>query len=264
MPDIAPCVVLSRGDARCRPRVSASARPALVAVPRSGGAEGPTCARAAVQTHLADAGCCGKRFRAAQQPRVCARLRRALCAQVASVGDAAQCRRKRQRGCVHYSSAASRARAAARWRAPSRRLSWLRVQAAKPSAVNVRPPDAPRAASATRRSASRAKTRLKTFAARSTSWTPKGTGASTQMRWSKSSSSSGTSASGCVRADAPRVAASAPDAAVPQSDIEDMIWEVDDDCDKSVTWTEFQAMFSRCRNDKTGACARCRHSRTRG
>ena len=32
-----------------------------------------------------------------------------------------------------------------------------------------------------------------------------------------------------------------------------MIWEVDDDCDKGVTWTEFQAMFSRCRNDKTGA-----------
>ena len=31
-----------------------------------------------------------------------------------------------------------------------------------------------------------------------------------------------------------------------------MIWEVDDDCDKGVTWSEFQAMFSRCRNDKTG------------
>jgi hypothetical protein len=38
-----------------------------------------------------------------------------------------------------------------------------------------------------------------------------------------------------------------------QADIEDMIWEVDDDCDKHVTWAEFQAMFSRCRNDKTGA-----------
>ena len=37
-----------------------------------------------------------------------------------------------------------------------------------------------------------------------------------------------------------------------QSDIEDMIWEVDDDCDKRVTWPEFQSMFTRCRNDKTG------------
>ena len=40
-----------------------------------------------------------------------------------------------------------------------------------------------------------------------------------------------------------------------QRDIEDMIWEVDDDCDKKVTWQEFQAMFARCRNDKTGAVA---------
>ena len=38
-----------------------------------------------------------------------------------------------------------------------------------------------------------------------------------------------------------------------QADIEDMIWEVDDDCDKAVTWSEFQALFQRCRNDKTGA-----------
>ena len=38
-----------------------------------------------------------------------------------------------------------------------------------------------------------------------------------------------------------------------QSDIEDMIWEVDDDCDKCVNWPEFQAMYHRCRNDKTGA-----------
>jgi hypothetical protein len=41
-----------------------------------------------------------------------------------------------------------------------------------------------------------------------------------------------------------------------KADIEDMIWEVDDDCDKHVTWAEFQAMFSRCRNDKTGAPSR--------
>ena len=36
-----------------------------------------------------------------------------------------------------------------------------------------------------------------------------------------------------------------------------MIWEVDDDCDKGVTWSEFQAMFSRCRNDKTGVLVSC-------
>ncbi len=36
-----------------------------------------------------------------------------------------------------------------------------------------------------------------------------------------------------------------------------MIWEVDDDCDKHVTWPEFQAMFARCRNDKTGATSCC-------
>ena len=40
-----------------------------------------------------------------------------------------------------------------------------------------------------------------------------------------------------------------------QADIEDIIWEVDDDCDKAVSWSEFQAMFTRCRNDKTGALA---------
>ena len=38
-----------------------------------------------------------------------------------------------------------------------------------------------------------------------------------------------------------------------------MIWEVDDDCDKGVTWSEFQAMFSRCRNDKTGGLALAMH-----
>ena len=32
-----------------------------------------------------------------------------------------------------------------------------------------------------------------------------------------------------------------------------MIWEIDDDCDKCVNWHEFQAMFYRCRGDKTGA-----------
>lgn len=43
------------------------------------------------------------------------------------------------------------------------------------------------------------------------------------------------------------------DGACTQADIEDMIWEVDDDCDKAVSWAEFQAMFTRCRNDKSGA-----------
>lgn len=37
-----------------------------------------------------------------------------------------------------------------------------------------------------------------------------------------------------------------------RSEIEDMIWEVDDDCDKAVSWAEFQSMYQRCRNDKTG------------
>lgn len=37
-----------------------------------------------------------------------------------------------------------------------------------------------------------------------------------------------------------------------RSEIHDMIWEIDDDCDKCVNWHEFQAMFYRCRGDKTG------------
>lgn len=31
-----------------------------------------------------------------------------------------------------------------------------------------------------------------------------------------------------------------------------MIWEVDEDCDGSLSWVEFQAMYHRCRNDLTG------------
>lgn len=31
-----------------------------------------------------------------------------------------------------------------------------------------------------------------------------------------------------------------------------MIWEVDEDCDKALTWVEFTAMYERCRNDTTG------------
>lgn len=35
-------------------------------------------------------------------------------------------------------------------------------------------------------------------------------------------------------------------------EVEDMIWEVDEDCDHCVSWDEFKLMFHRCRNDKTG------------
>lgn len=38
-----------------------------------------------------------------------------------------------------------------------------------------------------------------------------------------------------------------------QGEVEDMIWEVDEDCDGAVSWAEFQAMYHRCRNDRTGA-----------
>ena len=37
-----------------------------------------------------------------------------------------------------------------------------------------------------------------------------------------------------------------------KKDIEDMIWEVDEDCDKKVSWAEFAGMFSRARDDKSG------------
>ena len=39
-----------------------------------------------------------------------------------------------------------------------------------------------------------------------------------------------------------------------QTEIEDMIWEVDEDCDQGLNWAEFQAMYHRCNNDKTGEC----------
>lgn len=35
-----------------------------------------------------------------------------------------------------------------------------------------------------------------------------------------------------------------------------MIWEVDEDCDGSVNYAEFQAMWARCREDKAGAWRR--------
>lgn len=37
-----------------------------------------------------------------------------------------------------------------------------------------------------------------------------------------------------------------------QTEVQDMIWEVDEDCDGCVNWEEFQAMFERCRDDKAG------------
>ena len=37
-----------------------------------------------------------------------------------------------------------------------------------------------------------------------------------------------------------------------QAEIDDMIWEVDEDCDQKVNWEEFQCMHERCRDDKTG------------
>lgn len=35
-----------------------------------------------------------------------------------------------------------------------------------------------------------------------------------------------------------------------RQEVEDMIWEVDEDCDKSVSWDEFKLMFHRCRTDR--------------
>mmetsp|Transcript_39922 Transcript_39922/g.55499 ORF Transcript_39922/g.55499 Transcript_39922/m.55499 type:complete len:185 (+) Transcript_39922:254-808(+) len=37
-----------------------------------------------------------------------------------------------------------------------------------------------------------------------------------------------------------------------KNDVQDMIWEVDEDCDQCVSWLEFQSMYRRCRNDTTG------------
>lgn len=130
----------------------------------------------------------------------------------------------------------------------------------------------------TRRSASRAKTKRRTCAALLMCWTRRGadgsgralvnaadatpvpgTGASTLTKSSRCSRSWATSASGRVVAgtscSAARPFARPPRShPPPQSDVEDMIWEVDDDCDKVIVWAEFQSMFARCRNDKTGTC----------
>ena len=41
-----------------------------------------------------------------------------------------------------------------------------------------------------------------------------------------------------------------------RQEVEDMIWEVDEDCDKCVSWDEFKLMFQRCRTDRVRACPR--------
>ena len=37
-----------------------------------------------------------------------------------------------------------------------------------------------------------------------------------------------------------------------RAECEDMIWEVDEDCDRCVNWEEFKTMFYRVRHDKSG------------
>mmetsp|Transcript_11133 Transcript_11133/g.28973 ORF Transcript_11133/g.28973 Transcript_11133/m.28973 type:complete len:201 (+) Transcript_11133:41-643(+) len=37
-----------------------------------------------------------------------------------------------------------------------------------------------------------------------------------------------------------------------KDEIADMIWEVDEDCDRHVSWDEFLGMFNRCKRDETG------------
>ena len=39
---------------------------------------------------------------------------------------------------------------------------------------------------------------------------------------------------------------------VKPTEAEEIIWEVDEDCDKMVSWQEFTEMYDRCRKDKTG------------
>lgn len=37
-----------------------------------------------------------------------------------------------------------------------------------------------------------------------------------------------------------------------RGEVEDMLWEVDEDCDGCISWEEFQNLYTRCRDDKTG------------
>lgn len=39
---------------------------------------------------------------------------------------------------------------------------------------------------------------------------------------------------------------------VKRSEVEDMIWEVDEDCDGCLSWPEFQQMHNRCDADAAG------------
>lgn len=41
-----------------------------------------------------------------------------------------------------------------------------------------------------------------------------------------------------------------------QTAVEDMIWEVDEDCDRGLTWPEFQSMYQRCDNNTSGTLVR--------
>jgi len=47
-----------------------------------------------------------------------------------------------------------------------------------------------------------------------------------------------------------------------QSEIEDLIWEVDEDCDRAVVWQEFQHMYQRCNKDTAGARLHSMHNAT--
>lgn len=40
-----------------------------------------------------------------------------------------------------------------------------------------------------------------------------------------------------------------------RGEVDDLIWEVDEDCDGCISWQEFQRMYHRCRQDSTGASA---------
>jgi calmodulin len=37
-----------------------------------------------------------------------------------------------------------------------------------------------------------------------------------------------------------------------RGEVEDLLWEVDEDCDGAVSWAEFQRLFRRCREDAAG------------
>jgi calmodulin len=41
-----------------------------------------------------------------------------------------------------------------------------------------------------------------------------------------------------------------------RGEVQDLIWEVDEDCDGCIGWQEFQRMYHRCRQDSTGEAAR--------